>query len=650
MCKLTHKGHKQYAKGDGIAFDDYLRREWPTLQNRCVGRAEHSKRQDWICEASWKFHNLLEPIVGYTISTVLLGPNILRDSILTRLENLHYEAYVLCCAIMWKCVFHELRGLTNAANMLNPMELNDIYDHLWNVGVHLQSDEPLSILDNDFRPWPRVRGNEARSRIFYENLERNKEADLAELRRFESREDLEVYRPIIIEVINLFGIAIHTSLERTMGKYLKATDGIYRNELRDDWQLEKVSALLCTNNAAERPFAVAKAYMHIYQSLSMRTLASFSLSMCNGSHRPAQLKGKQERTRNKALRQSGQALSAAPELQKVVTRLCSVKKVNVGKVTAKLDQKFVMNTQRAHDRREVKRKEEEEAALRKITKKSVKFNNALEEPLATTIGDLLAQMSAMGNAVGVCKEYLKRQFNARQMRAEKNEFNYPSISDKYRAKTKKRKLKMTPSDNQNEMEYLKELVMLMMKAVSRRGAIDTGEVALSGLVRTVPTLNVNSTNARALKLRKDMEDRVCQKAAQGDDPWLVFLTEEYVGKICFLDDIAERHKLYRVCKIAYWTSNKTRFANWEATLEPVHMSSDGTFYVNDKDVVLGPKGIRLTKSKCLLGYILAQYIDGDDEEPTRTDCVDLYIENAIEKLKAYVFKQQQLQLKANQNN
>ena len=114
------------------------------------------------------------------------------------------------------------------------------------------------------------------------------------------------------------------------------------------------------------------------------------------------------------------------------------------------------------------------------------------------------------------------------------------------------------------------------------------------------------------------------------------------GKNCFLNDIAERHKLYRVCNIAYWTSNKTRFANWEATLEPVHLSSDGTFYVDDKDVVLGPKGIRLTKSKCLLGYILAQYIDGDDEEPTRTDCVDIYIENALENLKAYVFKLQQL--------
>ena len=105
MCKLTHKGHLQYAKGDGFAFADYLLREWPLIKNRCVGRAEHSKRQDWICEASWKFHNLLEPIIGYTVSTVLSGPNILRDSVLTRLENLHYEAYVHCCACMWKCLF-----------------------------------------------------------------------------------------------------------------------------------------------------------------------------------------------------------------------------------------------------------------------------------------------------------------------------------------------------------------------------------------------------------------------------------------------------------------------------------------------------------------------------------------------------------------
>jgi hypothetical protein len=157
----------------------------------------------------------------------------------------------------------------------------------------------------------------------------------------------------------------------------------------------------------------------------------------------------------------------------------------------------------------------------------------------------------------------------------------------------------------------------------------------------VPTLNVQ-TNAKALKRRQDLEDEVCVEAAQADDPWLLFLTKEYVGKICFLNDIAERHKLYRVCNIAYWTSNKSRFSNWEATLEPVNFLPSGDFQVPDENTVLGPNGVRLTKSKALLGYILAQYIDGDDEEPTRSDCVDLYMKNAIDKLKSYQFKLLQL--------
>ena len=439
----------------------------------------------------------------------------------------------------------------------------------------------------------------------------------------------------------MFGIAIHTSLERTMGKYLKATDGVFRNELRDEWQLEKVSKLLCTNNAAERPFGVAKAYMKIYQTMSLRTLASFGLSMCNGSHRPAEGQGKQNRTRNKAVRGSGSALNADPIVQRAVTKLCSVKVVHVGLVSAKLDAVFFTNSKRADARREKKRLEEEEEATRKITNKGIKVNAALEEPLAPTVGSLLAHMTAMDKAVGVCKEYLKRQFNGRLLRAEKDEFTYPSIGLKYRTKNKKQKLKMTPSDNQNDREYLQELVVLMMKADFRRGALDTEAVALEGLLPTVPTLNLETTSAHALKLRKQLETKVCLQATQVDDPWLIFLTREYVGKICFLHDIAERHKLYRVCNIAYWTSTKTRYANWEATLEPIHIATSGEFYVADDDVVVGPKEIRITKSKVLLGYIAAQYIDGDEEEPTRTECVDLYVENAMEKLKAYVFKLQQ---------
>ena len=365
--------------------------------------------------------------------------------------------------------------------------------------------------------------------------------------------------------------------------------------------------------------------------------------MTNGSHRPAEYQGKQNRTVNKETRKCGSALSAASALQQAVTKLCSVKKIKVGKVTANLDEIFEVNKRLADERRAKKKEEDMAAETRRMQKKGAKFNNNCEEPLAVTVADLMAHMLAMGNAVGVCKDYLKRQFNARLMRADAHEFKYPSIGQEFRTNNKKAKLKLTPSDNRNDLEYLKALVILMMKADAKRGQVDTAPLQLSGLLRKVPTLTVQGTNALALKLRKEQEDEVCLLATVADDPWLVFLSDTYLGKICFLNDIPERHKLYRVANIAYWTSNKTRFANWEATLEPVHLMPSGEFIVADEDCILGPKGARLTKSKVLLGYILAQYIDGDEEDPTRSDCVDMYIENAIDKLKAYLFKLQQNQ-------
>jgi hypothetical protein len=54
---------------------------------------------------------------------------------------------------------------------------------------------------------------------------------LAELRQYETREDKANYEVVLHEVLSLFGQAIHTSLERTMGKYLQSMGGIYRNEV-----------------------------------------------------------------------------------------------------------------------------------------------------------------------------------------------------------------------------------------------------------------------------------------------------------------------------------------------------------------------------------------------------------------------------------
>ena len=63
---------------------------------------------------------------------------------------------------MWIVCFKELRALTNTKQLslsglnVNPMELNDVYEHVWNLGVVLQTEACLSILQRDFRPWPKV--------------------------------------------------------------------------------------------------------------------------------------------------------------------------------------------------------------------------------------------------------------------------------------------------------------------------------------------------------------------------------------------------------------------------------------------------------------------------------------------------------------
>ena len=211
------------------------------------------------------------------------------------------------------------------------------------------------------------------------------------------------------------------------------------------------------------------------------------------------------------------------------------------------------------------------------------------------------------------------------------------------------------------------LVLKMMDADGKRGNSRSEEtVQLSGLLRTVPTLSHESVNPLALNAKAALDQSMTTAATQCDDPWLIFLEQQYLSKICFLSDIPARHKLYRIAKISYWASNNDRFACWEATLEPVHLDAKGEPFVADDDVVVGPRGKpklypyhlptsypltvplplpigqRLTKSASLLGYIVAQYIDGDDEEPTRTECVDLYVEDALPKHRAYLHRQKKV--------
>jgi hypothetical protein len=236
MCRLTHMGHKEYAKGDGRRFNDYLAKEYPHLKSRCVGRAEMSKRQDWCTEVSWNFFNLIKPILTFTV--------------------------------------------------LQPV---------------------------------------------------GKEKDMKELNDFTTRADVLRYTEELQKQLGLFGDGILTSLERTIGKYLQNTLGELRNELKEDWMREEVAKLLCTNNnPAERPFAVAKAFLNLYCRMKLSTLANFTLSVCNGSHRMPEPKGKTKKTQNRSTIKARVAITSDPRLQAAVTRLCAVRQVNGGAITTLL--------------------------------------------------------------------------------------------------------------------------------------------------------------------------------------------------------------------------------------------------------------------------------------------------------------------------
>ena len=315
ICKLTHRGHAQYVKGDGDAFADFLAKNYPGYSNECLSRADYSNRQDWSLEAASEIFPLLHPLLDYEVKALLDDANVLRDSILIQLETLHFEAYCHICALMWRVVFKELRGITNSKGLeIDPLSLNVIYEHLYDLGKLLQTDKALTILHPMFRPWPHIYQNKQRSKLFYTRLELRLDEDMTLLRAYKDRDDLDKYEAMLVTVLKLFGEGIIASLEYTMKDYLKQTKGGLRTEVREEWELKMCRPMLCHNNAAERPFAVLRQYKRLYPSISIENLAKLTHSLVNGTHRPGTPEWK-----------AGIALTADPRLRTAIGKLCSVK-------------------------------------------------------------------------------------------------------------------------------------------------------------------------------------------------------------------------------------------------------------------------------------------------------------------------------------
>jgi hypothetical protein len=76
------------------------------------------------------------------------------------------------------------------------------------------------ICTSSFGTWALHEGD-AESDAFYKRLDRNKPAHIDELRAYTTRVDCLRYEQELKTQIGLFGKAVVTSLERTMGHYLK---------------------------------------------------------------------------------------------------------------------------------------------------------------------------------------------------------------------------------------------------------------------------------------------------------------------------------------------------------------------------------------------------------------------------------------------
>ena len=450
ICKLTHRGHAQYVKGDGDAFADFLAKNYPGYSNDCLSRADYSNRQDWSLEAAFEIFPLLEPLLDYEVKSLLDEANVLRDSILIQLETLHFEAYCHVCALMWRVVFAELRGLTNSTGLeIDPLTLNVIYEHLYDLGKLLQTDKALTILDTMFRPWPHIYQNKKRSKHFYTRLERDLQADLTRLRAYRQRPDVDKYEEMLRVVLRLFGEGIIASLEFTMKDYLKQTKGRLRTDVREEWELIMCRAMLCHNNAAERPFAVLRQYKRLYPSLSIENLAKLTHSLVNGSHRPGSSEFK-----------AGIALTSDPRLRKAIVNLCSVKRKTAGIVTKFIRAELKADKEELCEVRKQKTEARFEDNIRKKAKRAAIRDHAetiLHTSLVTSIAELNTQLQARCNSSSARITFLKEQFHARV--SGESPRDYRGLGREFRGVHGK--LKITPSDGTTGDEFFRILPLAL---------------------------------------------------------------------------------------------------------------------------------------------------------------------------------------------
>ena len=391
--------------------------------------------------------------------------------------------------------------------------------------------------------------HEVFSQKFYEVHDRNKLAELNQLRMYENRPDIDTYKEVLFEVLVLFGEGIHESLTRTMGHYLEVTHGEKRNSNLTEWEAEVASKLICTNNPAERPFGLVKAFHDLYPTMTLLSLRGQSLAVLNGTHRPADTAGKKNR-------KAGLALTADPLLRTTITELCSVRRRKPGPIVSSLAAYNKADMLASEERRKENHRKKLEQKDKLAIKKMMKFNNAELCDLASDVPALRLHLQSFRANVAAGKlEYLKAQYNARYT-LRGGVYHSISFNSEYRSIFKPHKLKMTPPEKSTVKEavsYLQGLVEAMMLEDSQRPFEPFISAEDIGLVRTLPVISLKYLDPLSVTLKAEQIADIAADSAPVDDVWLVKLSAQYKGAI-----LLDRGHYYRCFNVQYIGNEKSK--------------------------------------------------------------------------------------------
>jgi hypothetical protein len=197
-------------------------------------------------------------------------------------------------------------------------------------------------------------------------------------------------------------------LTRTMGEYLAATGGHLQNENKTEFDKDIASRMISKNNCAEGPFATTRAFLHMYPTLKLRTLATLSAAIVNGTFKP-------ERKLEGKTCIAGFAFRVAPAVNDALGTLCSVRRRNPGAITVYMREEVAKDKIEAERVRNHRKALKLEAKKRAHASRMTTYDEAVETTLANSNAELVNEINSYGNSLGDLLHYLQQQFKARKL-------------------------------------------------------------------------------------------------------------------------------------------------------------------------------------------------------------------------------------------